>query len=1074
MNKNFKFLIGLACVSLGLTACKEDYFDQEKYDKLLQQAFPVDNVDPNHTWAVYGSATANIEIGGANGQKYYVAVYQDNPLTTTPAVLLSCANMVSGTPATLRFSYKLATPMVYVACFDENNRRVIQPMTMENGQAVDINFFGKSTNGTARRNTPLWGPSSRAKKTFTRAGASYDLFSSSEGTDVNDWNYNIPITDEQKALFVEGNYLGFDYEVSYDCEVTVKAGNTEKAKVTFKSGTNNAELKLTADQANSLKSDGLFLHIYNVKLKRVYIREADGSETGGGGSETGGGSTTPTQMEEADYVKASETMITANDWVNPSWRSSKVTVNLNTIDTSNEFNTLNQNAINNNQVANDNRDKKWWRVEGDVTLNQNLNGDQNTLNKAVVYVKSGTLTLTSDYTGVTFIVGDGATLALSGERRFGQAARIIVLSGGTLTADSPVALNGKAESVGFYNAGTATFAASLDLANGGTYEAGAVLYNVGTMTVGTLTSARYLYNYGDLTITNDFTVDLNSDSPMLNYNFYNQGTMNVANATISNAVNYGTLNGTSLNISDNYYFNAGFSEFKTVKVKQLANTGHLTFEENIDTNNERWTLSSCYLHIKKSQTATTGFRRLYMLRNSRIDLDGDMYFQENNDSHMEDKSLLNVGGKFVVPNDGANMYAPTGDGEFAIIKIAGNIEMTKWNAMTRPNDGTLYLDWAHADDGVNHATIANKENYSAADAVARMEETMAKALISESTAPANISIPKAETDDDCTGDGYNTTNTHIDIIPETGTSYRFCFEDFFPHPGDYDFNDCVITVTPTVTDNVATLVMSLDAVGATKQIAAAMRVKGLNPTSVTNATNNFTDYAAQYASMRLIDPVEENGTGLFYVPADHLGKDANGNQINDLVVSLFNDAHWVMSGANAGGNNRDMHRFFYNTVDPTIDYPTAKIADPVTMRLTITCSSNEEAQLFNDVTNLDVFIVEMYDGRTWEVHTYPFKFDQVLKKWADYDVKLIPYANSTTKNYPWAIQVPGDFLYPIEFQSISGSKIQASDTDNYGNATAAYPLFKQWAISPNTTDADVQQWYLRSNIEDMKLVWRKP
>ncbi len=1068
MNKNTKLIIGLACVSLGLTACKEDYFDQEKYDKLLQKAFPVEDVDPNHTWAVYGSATANIEVGGSKDQKYYVAVYQDNPLTTRPATVLASARMVSGTPATMHFSYKLAKSTVYVVCYDGNNRRIVQPKTVVDGQAFDINFFGKSANATTRRSTPWGDSSSRSRKMTTRAGESTDLFTSTNGVRPNNWHFTIPITEAQKAFFVEGNYLGFDYEVPYDCEIALLAGDVEKSRFTFQSGTRNYELRLTADLANAFKNDGLFLNIYNVTLKRVYVREGDGS--GGSSSDT----TPVTRMEESEYIKASETMITANDWVNPSWRSSKVTVDLNTIDTNNEFNTLNQNAISNNQVANDNRDKKWWRVEGNMTLNQTLNGDQNTLNKAVVYVKSGTLTLASDYTGVTFIVGDGATLALSGERRFGQASRIVVLNGGTLTADSPTAFSGKAESVGFYNAGTATFASSLDLANGGTHESGAVLYNVGTMTVGTLTSARYLYNYGDLTITNDFTIGLNNDSPILNYNFYNQGTMNVANATISNAVNYGTLDGTSLYVSDNYYFNAGHSEFTTINVKQLTNTGHFTFGENISTNNERWTLNSCYLHITKSQTSSTGFRRLVMFRNSRVDIDGNMYFQENNSSYMEDKSLLNVGGNFVVPNDGANMDAPTGDGEFAILKIAGNIETAKWSAMRRPNDGTLYLDWAHADDGVNHATIANKENYSAADAVARMEETMATALITESTASANISIPKAETSDDCTGDGYNTDQPPIDIIPETGTSYRFCFEDFFPHPGDYDFNDCVITMTPTVVDNVATIVMSLDAVGATKQIAAAMRVKGLRPTSVTNATNNFTDYAAQYASMRLIDPVAENGTGLFYVPADDLGKDASDNQINDLVVSLFNDAHWVMSRANAGGNNRDMHRFFYNTVDPTIEYPTARIVDPVTMTLTFTCSTNEEAQLFNDVTNIDIFIVEMYDGRTWEVHTYPFKFDQVLKKWADYDVKLTPYANSSTKNYPWAIQVPGDFLYPIEFQSISGSKIQASDTDNYGNATAAYPLFKQWAVSPNTTDTNVQQWYLRSNIEDMNLVWRRP
>ena len=61
-------------------------------------------------------------------------------------------------------------------------------------------------------------------------------------------------------------------------------------------------------------------------------------------------------MAESDYVKASETQLSLNDWVNPSWRSNKVTIDLSTIDTSNEFNTITENALRNNEVANDKSD----------------------------------------------------------------------------------------------------------------------------------------------------------------------------------------------------------------------------------------------------------------------------------------------------------------------------------------------------------------------------------------------------------------------------------------------------------------------------------------------------------------------------------------------------------------------------------------------------------------------------------------------------------------------------------------------------------------------------------------------
>lgn len=1106
MNKNAKFLIGLACLSLGLTACKDDYFDQEKYDNRLKQSFPVENVDPNHTWAVYGSATLNATVNGDYGKKYRVAVYQENPLYTSPVTMLANSEVIAGQNTTLFFSYKLAQPTVYIACFDENNRRIIKTKTVTNGEDIHINFFGES--GSASRAVPQGGffsPQTRSQNWTTRADELVDLTGGPWDVGTNGYT-SVNLSSEAMAMVAAGNYLGAIVErktdqswySSWNLYFSTNNNNLSMPSQNIPEGKYRVEFQLTQSDADLItNSKSLVLRGNNVTVSHVYLSNypqptfgESGGETGGQtggetggqtGGETGGsGSTTPnstyTPMESTDYVKPAQAQLTLDEWVNPSWRDNKVTVDLNTLGNSTEYKKLTQEALNNNELANDSRsDKKWWVVDSDINLSQNFNGDQNKLNNAIVYIKSGTLTLSADYTGVTFIVGNGGTLTLNGERRFGQGARVVVMEGGILRATNNVSFSGKAESVGFYNAGDATFIRGLDHA---TTETGATIYNVGTLSISKLNNnsdnLRYLYNYGTLNIHNDFTVPNNKDHRVLHYNFYNAGTMTVPTATVSEAVNYGTLNGTSLKVSDNYYYNAGTSEFKTITVKQLSNTGHLTFEENLDQNNERWTLNACYLHITKSQTASTGFRRLVMLRNSRLDMDGDMYFQESNNSYMEDKSLVNVGGKFVVPNDGACMYAPTAEGEFAILKIAGNIEMAKWCAMIRPNDGILYLDWAHAAQGVNYSTIANKENYSDQDAVTHMEEKMAYGLISESTAPSAISIPKATSASDCTGNGYNTTITHVEEFQEITSSFRVCFEDQFPSPGDYDFNDCVLTVTSTVKGTNVTVKVSLDAVGATKQIAAAMRIKGLSPNAVVSAANTLTDHAATYGSMRVITPCKnDKGNTLFYVDPKGLGMDAEGNQINDFVVSLFNDAHWVMSRTDASGNNQYMHSYFYNTVDKSItNNQFAKIASPVEMTLTFTLDTEANAQLFNDVSKYDIFIIEKYSGREWEVHTYPFKFDQVIAQWANYVDKLTPYIESSTSNYPWAIQVPGDFLYPIEWQSISGNKIRTTDTEEYGVETAAYPLFKSWAVNPNNTDRNVQEWYLKENIEDINLVWQ--
>ena len=601
---------------------------------------------------------------------------------------------------------------------------------------------------------------------------------------------------------------------------------------------------------------------------------------------------------------------------------------------------------------------------------------------------------------------------------------------------------------------------TLVVANGGElfFDASKSMSNCGRIVV--LPGGTVSGNYGAV-------VTLANGAPA-----YNAGTMSWQNG--------------ELNVNGSDFYNCGTVNVGTLRNTsggKITNFGNITAIDNIiaaDAYNCEF-INGCYWHY----TGSAGIGHLVMLENSRLDIDGTAEFTQNHFS--QDEPLANTNPNILMRNSivtAGNAYCtntifqgPSGQGEFAIVKIKGvngakgkilvgrALDITQW--------GNCYFDWdaeeVYDKNGVKQTLDMEDGEHGIYSGVhARITK-----YVSEETAPATMSIPASE----CTGSGYNgTPNTVVNDVVETQNSFRFCFEDQFPHAGDYDFNDCVITVTPTVTGNTATVVVSLDAVGANKQIAAAMRIKGLTPDNVTAATNTFTDYAYSYESMRYIAPVmDDKGEKVLYVTSENLGLDAEGGQITDFVVSLFNDAHWVMSGTDASGNNQYMHYYFYNTYDPSETYIWANNnTEPVTMTFTFTIDTDAHAQLFNDAANYDVFIVEQYNNRMWEVHTYPFKFDQVLKKWANYNDKLTPYVNSATKNYPWAILVPSDFLYPIEYQSISGSKIQMSDTGVYGSEIAAYPLFRDWAVNPYTTDNNVKEWYLRKNIDDMSLVWQKP
>ena len=275
------------------------------------------------------------------------------------------------------------------------------------------------------------------------------------------------------------------------------------------------------------------------------------------------------------------------------------------------------------------------------------------------------------------------------------------------------------------------------------------------------------------------------------------------------------------------------------------------------------------------------------------------------------------------------------------------------------------------------------------------------------------------TDTQC-GSAYDGTPT-----PEpqsTPFSLRYCFEDNFPEVGDYDFNDAVITLTPTVSGSTVTLRVSLDAVGTTKQIAAALRIKGLSRDDIASVTQDA-DLDANYpgTSARIIDTSES------LLPASMTSD-------NDAVLRLFNNAHWSLARTMASDGS--VQAWFYNTVARNDGYQ-AKVNDvaPAVVNFTITLrDAAKTARFVEDF--LDVFIVEEYNGGYWEVHTVPYKTDEVLSAYAS-GIK-----SAYSDPYPWAICVPGnDFLYPREWQSIG-----TFENETIGGAyhTAGHS-FAEWA-----------------------------
>ena len=275
--------------------------------------------------------------------------------------------------------------------------------------------------------------------------------------------------------------------------------------------------------------------------------------------------------------------------------------------------------------------------------------------------------------------------------------------------------------------------------------------------------------------------------------------------------------------------------------------------------------------------------------------------------------------------------------------------------------------------------------------------------------------------------------------PEAPVSLRYCFEDQFPDAGDYDFNDVVLTVTPTLNDKTLTIQVSLDAVGALKTVGACIRLVSVNSSDLESytVTKGFASPEGQG-----LGEYQNIDTGDTFVPENQ-----SPNNTGNMVIVLFKDAHWAINPVKASDGS--VQRLYYNTIiRGTGDHNNAYV-EPATATYTLVFKDADKARSMLAESLYDVFIVEPYNGAYWEVQTVQngFKTAQVITP-----VKPDGYAQAYGSNMPWAIMVPGDFKYPNEWQVI-GKRSSGVLTGAYQTAGHS---FAEWAEDSQTAT----DWYL--------------
>lgn len=261
-------------------------------------------------------------------------------------------------------------------------------------------------------------------------------------------------------------------------------------------------------------------------------------------------------------------------------------------------------------------------------------------------------------------------------------------------------------------------------------------------------------------------------------------------------------------------YNAGTIEYKgkldtngsdfyncgTVKVNELDNkttTGKLTnfgkiYVENNNSaanahNSE--VINGCYFKA----TGDVGLGKLKMLKNSRLDVGGQLYVPGNGlygaaRNELEHLSVINAGS---IKGNSTTLYGPTANGEYAIVKVGSVFANNDTDFQTANN---LYLDWNAANFYIYDGTKIDQNfyNYTYMYGLVKKISKWTEESSSSYIVPAG----------DCTGVGYNPTGSsgssgNSGVIGSPAV-WTYAFED--TPLGDYDMNDVVIKVNKNAED----------------------------------------------------------------------------------------------------------------------------------------------------------------------------------------------------------------------------------------------------------------------------------
>lgn len=145
MKKSYFYPVLMVAGVFAFSSCNsaDDVYDPNYMQNQAKEKFPVENVDPNHTWEMSSLCSASVLVKEESGAVYTIKVYTANPFNVSSnAYLLAKKSVANGQTLNFKFDVPSALPFVYVVKENSNGYRSMKPVAVEDGK-IDVTFGGE-------------------------------------------------------------------------------------------------------------------------------------------------------------------------------------------------------------------------------------------------------------------------------------------------------------------------------------------------------------------------------------------------------------------------------------------------------------------------------------------------------------------------------------------------------------------------------------------------------------------------------------------------------------------------------------------------------------------------------------------------------------------------------------------------------------------------------------------------------------------------------------------------------------------------------------------------------------------